>query len=452
MRSLDLDPARLAEFGRIAEERMGWSLASSSPRHLEHALRSIAQHMRLADAGACLDWLTAPAWTAEKADCCARFMTVGETYFFREQRAFDLIVERVRARAADPAMAGTPLRVWSAGCCTGEEPYSAAIALLEAFPNLAPGAVSILATDVSKRNLAAARAGLYRNWSFRGVPERLRERYFSDDGEGLLRVADRVRAMVHFDELNLALPAYPSPANGTASIDVILCRNVLMYFTPPQRRLAVQRLRASLADGGWLVVNASEASSELFEGFTATCHPDAIHYRKSVAPAPSVPRKAAPQRAALAAAALPRIPDAASARRVKHRIIPASAAIPTVPTAPATPQAPAPAAVLPGAGGDSIAELRARVAHAIGAGDTERARTCLQRIIFLEPLDVAAHYMMGIVLEQAGRKAQGRRRFEVVAQLLEGVDDAHCVPGTDGLPAGYLRAALRSRLASEAVL
>jgi hypothetical protein len=87
----------------------------------------------------------------------------------------------------------------------------------------------------------------------------------------------------------------------------------------------------------------------------------------------------------------------------------------------------------------------------MNAGDTERARTCLQRIIFLEPLDVAAHYMMGIVLEQAGRKDLGRRRFEVVAQLLEGVDDGHCVPGTDGLPAGYLRTALRSRLASGAV-
>ena len=452
MRSHDLDPAQLAEFGRIAEERMGWSLASSSPRHLEHALRSMAEHLRLADAGACLDWLTAPAWTAEKADSCARFMTVGETYFFREQRAFDLIVERVRARAADPAMAGVPLRVWSAGCCTGEEPYSAAIALLEAFPNMAPGAVSILATDVSKRNLAAARAGLYRNWSFRGVPERLRARYFSDDGDGLQRVADRVRAMVHFDELNLALPSYPSPANGTACIDVILCRNVLMYFTPPQRKLAVQRLRACLADGGWLVVNASEASSELFEGFTATCHPDAIHYRKSVAPAPAVPRKAMPQRAAPAAAALPRIPDAGAERRIKRRpaVIPATARIPA---APAPVAAPATAAeVAPPPGGDGIAELRARVAHAISAGDTERARTCLQRIIFLEPLDVAAHYMMGIVLEQGGRMAQGRRRFEVVAQLLEGVDDAHCVPGTDGLPAGYLRAALRSRLASEAVL
>lgn len=440
----ELDDARMAALGRILEARMGWSLAGSTPSQLDHALRGMARHMGLAGAGACLEWLVSGEWSGDKADSCARFMTVGETYFFREQRAFDLIVGCARARADDPAGAGTPLRVWSAGCCTGEEPYSAAMALLEAIPGLAPGAVSILATDISKRSLEAARTGSYRAWSFRGVPERIRERYFSAHGDGLWRIRDQVRAMVHFEELNLALPAYPSPANGTAGIDVILCRNVLMYFTPAQRKLAVQRLRACLADGGWLVVNASEASSELFEGFTATCHPDAIHYRKSAPAALQGARTAAPPKAPAALKAPQRLKPPAPVAHAGAAARPARRAMPATPER-AGPDAPA-------AEADTIAHLRALVTHSISAGDIERARASLQRIIFLQPLDVAAHYMMGMVLEQAGRKRQGRRKFEVVAQLLEGVDDAQCVPGTDGLPAGYLRASLRTRLASEATL
>lgn len=440
MPELELHDARVAALGRILEARMGWSLAGSTPSQLDHALRSMARHMGLADAGACLEWLVSGEWSGDKADCCARFMTVGETYFFREQRAFDLIVGRARARGDDPASAGTPLRVWSAGCCTGEEPYSAAMALLEAIPGLAPGAVSILATDISKRSLDAARTGSYRAWSFRGVPEHIRERYFSAHGDGRWRIRDKVRAMVHFAELNLALPAYPSPANGTAGIDVILCRNVLMYFTPAQRKLAVQRLRGCLADGGWLVVNASEASSELFEGFTATCHPDAIHYQKSAPAAPQAVRKPAPLRAPVPTPKKAPAPTAqpVSAARPARRRPPVAAGSPR-------PDDPAPEA-------DTIAHLRALVTHSISAGDIERARGSLQRIIYLQPLDVAAHYMLGMVLEQAGRKDQGRRKFEVVAQLLEGVDDAQCVPGTDGLPAGYLRASLQALLASEAVL
>jgi Flp pilus assembly protein TadD len=97
--------------------------------------------------------------------------------------------------------------------------------------------------------------------------------------------------------------------------------------------------------------------------------------------------------------------------------------------------------------GEGVDELRARAASALSAGDVERARTCLQQLVFLRPHDVAAHYMMGMALAQSGRDAQARRKFEVAAELLEGTDDGEPVPGTEGLPAGYLRASLRTLLA-----
>lgn len=429
MRSEPLAQGHVQQLASLLEARMGWSLAPGDVHRVEHGLRNMARHQGFSTTAECADWLLRDPWSADKEDACAYFLTVGETYFFREKRAFDLIVDCARERLA---AGDAPLRIWSAGCCTGEEPYSAAMALLEAFPQLRPGAVSILATDVSRRNLDIARQGRYRKWSFRGRQARIRERYFSEDSEGMLRVSPQVRALVQFAELNLAMPSYPSPANGTAGIDVILCRNVLMYFTPAQRRQVVQRLRASLNEGGWLVVNASEASSELFEGFSPASYDDAIHYRKTgpataaakAAPAmpPSLPVPApAPRRRAAAPAAAP-----------KH--------------APAAAD-PAPAAEPAAAGGGGVDELRARAASALSAGDIERARTFLQQLVFLRPHDVAAHYLMGMALAQAGRDAQARRKFEVAAELLEGTEDAEPVPGTEGLPAGYLRASLRTLLA-----
>lgn len=440
-----LDPVLMAQLARRLEEHMGWSMGEGSQRHVEHALRNMARQQGFHNTAECLAWLAGGPWDEEKADACAWFLTVGETYFFREKRGFDLITACMRERLADPARAGQPLRIWSAGCCTGEEPYSVAMTLLEAFPGVSPRDVSILATDVSKRNLELAQAGEYRKWSFRGRGAHFRERYFTETPEGSLRIGDKPRRMVRFGELNLALPGYPSPANGTSNLDIILCRNVLMYFTPEQRRRVVQRFRSCLVDGGWLVVNASEASSELFEGFESTCYADAIHYRKASAAARRAP-------AHVPVAPLPPPPEVATCRAprpAQEARKPAGA--PRPPTAPVARQRPATQArPVADAGDTQVAELRARVLHAMEVGDTDRARAGLQRIIFLEPLDVAAHYLLGMVLAESGKGEQAQRKFAVAAELLASAPDDEIVPGTDGLPAGYLRSSLRTLLSKGA--
>mgnify|MGYP000141382845 CR=1 FL=1 len=415
--------------GQLLEAEMGWSVSAANDRFLGHALDTMARARQFGSAAECAGWLTEGAWTADKAACCAQYLTIGETYFFRERRGFDLVVECAQRRLADPLRAGRPLRIWSAGCCTGEEPYSAAMALRAAMPQLGAGAVTILATDISKHNLDAARAGVYRKWSFRRSADPLVERFFEPAG-GELRVRGDIRAMVTFAELNLALPVYPSAANGTAGLDVILCRNVLMYFTVEQRRKVIQRFRACLADGGWLVVSPSEASADLFEGFAATSYPDAIHYQKRE-------RGAAPV-AALPVAALAPQPAAPKARRAPvRRPPPVTAAPEREPAASAEPS-------------DAIDAIRPQVLRLLEAGEADKARRCLQQILFLAPVDIAGHYLMGVALDQLGRPELARRRFEVAAQLLAAVADDAIVAGTDGLPAGYLRNAIGALLAREA--
>lgn len=396
-------------------------------------------------------WLLEESWDRDKGDLCARHLTVGETYFFREPRGFSLLCDYARARlAADPQ---AQLRLWSAGCCTGEEPYSMAIALREALPALDPGRVSILGTDLNPANLAHAQAGLYRQWSFRRTEPALRARYFTPAGTGLHALARTVREQVRFAQLNLALPLYPSAANGTTGIDIIFCRNVLMYFSRPLMAQVIARLRACLVDGGWLVVNPSEACAELFAGFTATYYPDAVFYQKTAVPAvaeaPVLPRPAAaparqPATARRAPAAPPAVPKAA---------------LPPAP--PAVPALPGPEAALRQAGalageGDGEAALHclARAANqwpldarlhqmaaqlALDLDMAGAARRHLQRLLYLDADSIIGHYLDGVALAALGRGAAARRAFSRASALLADLPDPAPVPGAEGWQAGALR-------------
>jgi len=168
---------------------------------------------------------------------------VGETYFYRHP-------EQIAALQRHLFGSPGPLRIWSAGCATGEEPYSLAMALLES--GRPPGRDRILATDVSERALQRAQAGAYGPWSLRRLPPELRARHFAERGAAQ-RIAPEVRAMVAFERHNLARdPALPGP------FDLVLCRNVLIYFDPTVAAEVLYRLAAAVRPGGFLVLGPVE--------------------------------------------------------------------------------------------------------------------------------------------------------------------------------------------------
>ena len=169
----------------------------------------------------------------------AEALTVGETYFFREPRSFEVLADEILPPLIDARRAGSrQLRLWSAGCCTGEEAYSLAIMLDRLLPDLDDWQVTILATDVNRRFLQKAARAEYGEWSFRDAPPWLKSRYFTAGRRGHA-LAPRIRRMVRFAALNLVDLRFPLKGD-TAAMDVILCRNVLMYFPPPtaSRRVA----------------------------------------------------------------------------------------------------------------------------------------------------------------------------------------------------------------------
>ncbi len=180
-------------------------------------------------------------------------LTIGETYFLRENGQLDFLKETVLP-GLKAAGLSRPLRLWSAGCATGEEPYSLAMTLKDAAW---PGAFSVLGTDLAFARLVAAKRARYTAWSMRGVSETFIARYFERHGKQFVLRQD-IRNAVEFRVLNLAAPEYPSPFYGVGQMDVIFCRNVLIYFDLATVADIAARLVASLAPGGWLFLGASD--------------------------------------------------------------------------------------------------------------------------------------------------------------------------------------------------
>ncbi len=210
-------------------------------------------------------------------------ITIGETYFFRNQAHFAALRDHVLPEliAQRSNMDLKQIRVWSAGCASGEEPYSIAILLRELLGDAFDSwFVSILATDINVANLQRASRGLYRPWSFRGeTPENLLERWFTEQ-EGAYQLDKSIRDMVIFMPLNLVSDDYPTFQTGTINLDLIICRNVTIYFEQATTARVAGRFFQALNDGGWLLVGHSEPLAANYEGFESRNFTNAVFYQK----------------------------------------------------------------------------------------------------------------------------------------------------------------------------
>jgi chemotaxis protein methyltransferase CheR len=224
-------------------------------------------------------------------------LTIGETYFFRHRAQFDALERTVLPDLIARRSQERRLRIWSAGCATGEEPYSLAILLDRMLPDRGAWSVMILGTDINRASLEQAQRGTYRSWSFRGVDQATQSGYFARSGDEY-RIAPEISRMVTFSYLNLVGDAYPSLATNTTSMDLVLCRNVLIYFGAQAIEGVLGRLHDSLCEGGWLVSGPADTSANGYAGFEVRAFPDAIVYRRPerspTAPSAARPRKAPP--------------------------------------------------------------------------------------------------------------------------------------------------------------
>ena len=221
------------------------------------------------------------ALSKRQTEMLAACLTVGETYFFREKNVLDafeylVLSEWIRTRRG----ADRRLRIWSAGCASGEEPYTIAMMLKMLLPDLKDWNISLLATDINPHFLEKAMKGVFTSWSFRDVPERINRQFFIKREAGF-EILPEIKEMVTFSYLNLMKDDYPSLLNNTNAMDVIFCRNVLMYFSSENIKTVVQKFHRCLTEGALLVVSQTELNDEYFKGFGKATHEGAMLFRKS---------------------------------------------------------------------------------------------------------------------------------------------------------------------------
>ena len=474
MRDEALPDTLLSRLSEFIAEKTGLHFPPARGPDLRRALMEAAAEFGFASPSSCADWLLSASATAQQLNTLAAHLTIGETYFFREPRAFDALAERVlpelirRRRGHDQR-----LRLWSAACSTGEEPYSLAILLHQLLPDWQDWQVTILATDINTRFLQKAVAGVYGEWSFRESSPELKERYFRPTPDRRFEVVPEIREKVRFSQLNLAGAGFLSGATDIHTMDVILCRNLLIYFTPSHARKLVENLRHALLDEGWLVVSPSECSQTLFSGFATLNFPGTILYRKS----DSVdPISAAGTSAAWTVAASAAVKESVAPAWVSFELPGPLAAdvlsaesfqAPLEDNPPPRAEDPSTAADAPG---PSVLSIRARAladqgnltdalgwserwvaadklnasAHYLHAvilqerGERASARRSLQRAVYLQPSFVLAHFALGHCAPGGPQSPDAHKHFENALRLLRGRPADELVAESDGLTAGRL--------------
>ena len=186
-------------------------------------------------------------------------ITVGETYFFRDKNQMHVLQDTLLPQLinAKRLQNNLCLRIWSAGCASGEEIYTLGMMLLQLLPDISSWRIQLLGTDINTRSLQKAMAGDYSEWSMRSISPYFKQLYFTHKNNHYI-LSDTVRHLVRFSYLNLNDNTYPSLINGTNAQDLILCRNVLIYFDNDRISSLMKKLDNSLVYGGFLLLGASD--------------------------------------------------------------------------------------------------------------------------------------------------------------------------------------------------
>jgi len=450
----------LQRFQALLQEVSGLELPETRLPDLQRAVNRALVATGLADADALYRHLRDRAGRPS-LEVFVGDLTIGETHFFRNRPQFRALEHHILPELIERRRASRRLRVWSAACSTGEEPYSLAILLERLLPDRARWDVRILATDINRTALERARRGQYGTWSFRDVPDDVASAFFVRHGT-TLEVAGRIREAVSFAHLNLAADTWPSAATATLDLDLVLCRNVLIYFGDDLSHQVAARLHGALADSGWLLVAPAELSQAVFRHFTVVNLDGAVAYRKPAPPIPARPSvsrsrpEGEPSRVAIGGGAVvhtPR-PGAEEAERLEA----------LAEADPADGRAPLLAARIHL---DRLeldrAERWAEVAcqrdplsapaHYLRglalqeAGRLEDALAALRRSVFLDPGSVLGQLALAGLLARLGEPARARGALRAAADLVGDGDPSELVDGHEELPAGRVRDLIAAQLA-----
>ena len=452
------DERLIARLSGFLSENMGLYFPEKHREELKRKMSAAMKDFGFERFDTFTHWLLSAPLTRHQIEILARHLTVRETYFFRETKAFDVLEQRILPELiSSRRQKEKRIRIWSAGCSTGEEAYSMAILLGRLVPDIKDWNITILATDINPHVLKNAEKGVYSEWSFRETQPRIKELYFKKLDNGKYEIHPDIKEMVVFNYLNLSEDTYPSLSNNTNAMDLILCRNVLMYFAPGYAESTVRRFHRSLIEGGSLIVSVVEVSSLFASEFHPVRFKDMTFYKKDsnfvrsgkVVPLlnngnarPSIPcKRSKPSKRR----ERPSLKSTNAAETVKHT---------------STPYEEASARVLANQGRLTDAlrwcekaieadKLNPGLYYLLATiqleqGMTDEAIAGLNKALYLDPDYILAYFTLGSVMHSLGRKDESGRYFRNTAEILLRYKPEEILPESDGMTAGRLAELLRS--------
>lgn len=277
--------ANVVEISHKIAEILGLHFRSSQFPDLVRRLKLVANELGIENGLSGInDWFSKPSFNNSEMKVLSAHLTVGETYFFREKGGLELFRREIIPQIIKLRQGfKKEIRIWSAGCSSGEEPYTIAMILKEYFTELSDWDITILATDISPHAIQKALHGEYTEWSFRETDVEMRNKYFFRSDKNW-KILPEIKKMVTFSYLNLSKNSYPSTLTNTGDMDIIFCRNVLMYFTPEVITEVSNRFYNSISNNGWLITSQVELNDAYFSSFERVQYNQAIFYRKSDSP------------------------------------------------------------------------------------------------------------------------------------------------------------------------
>jgi chemotaxis protein methyltransferase CheR len=419
MAGLVFDVSRRSAISAILHERLdrtGHSSVGSYLAHVESTLGAV-ERQQLLDA-----------------------VTIQETHFFRnlpqiEALRRDVLPDLLRRNRST----GRPLTIWSAGCSTGEEPYTLAMLLVQLFEETGPFPVRIIGTDVSAAAVDVARTGVYSGRTIQLAEPGAVERWFDEHPDGSYSVAQPVRDLVEFRLQNLVTD---EPPFDTGEVDLVVCRNVTIYFGRETTTELVGGFHRLLAMGGYLLLGHAETLWQISDAFSLLPVGEAFVYRKDAVPqsgrrpvpgVPSVPRPATTPPPRRIMRDVLRVPSLRPKRPAPDRPTPAPPSVMAVPS-PLEDLIKARDALNAGryAEAASLAE-RATAAHPLlveayivegralsNQGDDDGAIVALRKAVFLDPSAAHAHFLLATTLARVGDPGGASLSFASAAETLPG--------------------------------
>lgn len=260
-----MTPAQFSFLAKFLKERSGLSIGEDKLYLVEARLAPIARERGLANVADLVAKLSRSD-DLELASRVVEAMTTNETFFFRDGAPFTLFSDVMLPHLMTARAREKKLRIWSAACSSGQEPYSLAMLLAEKKAQLAGWQIEIVATDLASEVVIRAKEGLFSQFEVqRGLPIKMLLKYFAQEGERW-RIDRSLKSMVHFRTLNLL-----RDFSALGRFDIVFCRNVLIYFDNPTKTDILNRIAASMPSDGYLMLGSAETPAMLTQRFRA--HP-----------------------------------------------------------------------------------------------------------------------------------------------------------------------------------